>query len=277
MEHRRKSKVRPPLKSLLRIRWGKNIPKLVVHEKYEKVIKWTLRILTLIGIVSSIITFHVWYLSLLFAIGLFTIEIFFEKSIFQYTSLFVQPLPNFKYNESEWKAMAYLIDKNLPNIVGCAFSSKEYAIKFFNLLKEWNYNSNEDKENNICLSFIIEKTNEYSVYLYANPERKSVVKTFEKIKEIHRHKNKELQRLIFQFVICKSFPYNNQSHINMFLKYQPQNKPFLFRPFIVKENGSFEMLEDNTIVKYQYKLKKRDELTNEDYEYLHGKKAMKVK
>lgn len=43
-------------KSFINIEWRKGMPKLIVHEKYESAVKWTLRILTVIGIATSAIT-----------------------------------------------------------------------------------------------------------------------------------------------------------------------------------------------------------------------------
>ena len=59
--------------TFVRIEWHKPFPKLVLHEKYEKIVKWILRILTLIGIATSIITLSPVY-SLLLSIALLLIE-----------------------------------------------------------------------------------------------------------------------------------------------------------------------------------------------------------
>ena len=277
-----KGKWKISLKSLISMRWQNHLPRLVIHEKYEKFVKWFLRILTLFGIVSSVIAFPIWYISLSFAAVLFLIEQFFEKSIFQYTSIYVQPMPDFKYDPEEWKGMAFAFpqdtDPKLLNVVGCAFSSKEYAHKFFKLIKAWNYNKIEDKDNNICLSFIVEDEREYSVYLYPSAERETVDQFFQEAEEsqkVDKH-GKEHQQLVVQMVFCKIFPYGANSQLKMFIKNQVLDRPFWLKPFIMKENGQIEMIHnEEPILKYHYKFKNRHELHKSEYEYQHGKNVMK--
>lgn len=47
-------------RSLVSLRFRKGLPRLVAYEKYEKSIKWILRILTSIGIISSVFTLPFW-------------------------------------------------------------------------------------------------------------------------------------------------------------------------------------------------------------------------
>lgn len=269
-------------KSIISIRWQNHLPRLIVHEKYEKFVNWFLRILTVFGIVTSVIAFPIWYINLLFAIVLFIIEQFFEKSIFKYTSIYVQPMPDFKYDSKEWKGMAFAFpqdpDQKLLNIVGCAFATEEYAHKFFKLLKAWNYGEVEDKDNNICLSFIVESEKEYSVYLYPNPERKIVDQFFKKAEESLKYEKygKEHQKLIMHMVFCKIFPYRVNSQLKIFIEKQSLDHPFWLKVFIMKKNGKIEMVHnENAILKYHYKFKNRHELNKNEYEYWHGKNVMK--
>ena len=69
------------------------IPHIKINEKYQKSVKWILRILTVIGIVSSIIAFSTWYYSLIFSIVMFLVEQIFEQIIFTHTIMLVQTLP----------------------------------------------------------------------------------------------------------------------------------------------------------------------------------------
>ena len=203
------------MRSLVNLRIERGLPRLIVHEKYEKSVKWTLRTLAAIGIVASVIAFPVWYLGLSFAVLMFLIQQFFERAIFQYTSIYVQPLPDFTYNPDEWKGMAFAFpakpeDTDL-NVVGCAFASLEYAQKFFSLVQAWNSNEAEDRDNNICLSFIVENEKEYSIYLYPNPDRKIVTKFFDQAEEQFKYEKygKRHQKLIMHMVVCKTFPFRS--------------------------------------------------------------------
>ncbi len=68
--------------------------KLFVNEKYETLLKYTLRGITLIGIILSfLIPFPL--LSGAVAIILAVLTMFFERSIVEYTTLIAQPLPEF--------------------------------------------------------------------------------------------------------------------------------------------------------------------------------------
>jgi len=269
------------LKSLISFKWEKGLPRLVVHEKYEKKVKWLLRILTCIGILSSILAFPVWYFSLSFALFLFLVEQFFERAIFQYTSIYVQPMPEFKYKPDEWKGMSFAFprdpDPKLLNIVGCAFRSRDYGIAFFNLIKSWNYNETEDKVNNICFSFIVENENEYSTYLYPNPERETVRSFFDTVEQEQKLEKygKQHQQLIMHMVFCKIFPYGETAQLKAFTKIQSKDRPFWLKPFIMDDGGHIEMIQDaEPILKYHYKFKRRSELTKKEIEYHHGKNVM---
>ena len=272
---------RPLISSFISLRIINRLPRLVIHEKYENSVKGILRVLTILGIVTSIISIPLWYISLLIALVFFIVEQFFEKAIFQFTSIYVQPLPQFEYDTSEWKGMVFAFPL-LPNSVdlisvGCAFKTKEYAESFFKYLKQWNYNQNEDKDNNICLSFIIEDDENYSTYIYPNPFRDIVSKTFKKIADSLKFEKygKEQQQLVAQFLFCKLFPYGENSQLNNFIKKQDQKKPFILRPFIMHNNGQFEFLSDElSILKFHFKFKERSALEKNELEYGHGKKVM---
>lgn len=272
-----KGKWKISLKSVISLRWHKHLPRLVIHEKYEKYVKWTLRALILIGIISSVIAFPVWYVALTFAIVLVIIGQFFEKAIFLYTTIYVQPMPDFEYEPEKWKGMAFAFpqDTKLLNVVGCAFSDREHAIKFFELLKNWNYGETKDMDNNICLSFIIESDEEYSVYIYPNLERRTIQEYFQEVEKIRKHEKygKEHQQLVMQRIFWNRFPYGMNSQLKLFIQKQPKNRPFLLNPFIMKEDGQPEMIYNEiSIVKYHFKFKNRHELKKNETEYQHRKK-----
>lgn len=270
----KKGKWKIYLRSFISVRWQKHLPRLVIHERYERIVKWLLRVLILIGIISSIIAFPVWYIALTFAIVLVLIGQFFEKAIFLYTSIYVQPMPDFEYDPEKWKSMAFSFpqDTTLLNVVGCAFSDRESAQKFFELIKTWNYGDTKDLDNNICLSFIIESDEEYSVYIYPNLERRTVREYFQEVEGIRKYEKygKEHQQLVIQRVFWNRFPYGSNSQLKLFIQKQPQNRPFWLNPFIMKEDGQLEMVySDNSILKYHFKLKSRHELTRTEIEFQH--------
>ncbi len=273
-----KGKWKVALRSLVDIRFRKGIPKLVVHEQYERPIKWSIRILTAVGIATSIISIPTWYISLSLAVALFLFQQFLERAVFEYTSIYVQPMPNFTYDPSEWKGMAFATpaesEANMLNVVGCAFASLEYARNFFDLISSWNYGTKEDRENNICISFIVENESEYSTYIYPNKDRKVISDFFTTIEEKNKYEkyDKEHQRLIMQMTFCKLFPHSPQSQLNTFIKKQNPSRPFWLKPFLMNSNGQVTMLYDEpSILKFYYKYAKREDLKKTDFEYIHGR------
>ena len=69
-----------------RIRIDKKKKRIILHEKYEKAVKYILRALTFIGIVSSVLTLPV-YLSLILSIILVAIEQILERTGFMFNTL----------------------------------------------------------------------------------------------------------------------------------------------------------------------------------------------
>jgi|AntAceMinimDraft_17_1070374.scaffolds.fasta_scaffold03516_4 hypothetical protein len=272
------------LKSVIKIQWKKSIPRLVIHEKYEKFLKWFLRLITIFSILTSLIIFPARIYALIVSILLVVFEQFFERVIFEYTAIYITPMPNFEILDEEWKGMGFAMPKNLGpgdlNVVGPTFASKEYAHKFFDLLRSWNYNKKIDKENNICISFIIENPSLYSAYLYPNRNRSSVNGYFQMIEssDQYRKEGKQLQKLIMQMEFCKRLPYSKDSKLYWFINNQPKNMPFWLQPFILNKNGETQLLlNEQPILKYYFKFKKRIELNHDDLEYHHGKEVLKIK
>ena len=273
----RKGKWKIRLRSVVSLRWEKRRPRLVVHEKYEKAVRWSVWTLTGIGVLSSVVVFAKWYAALAFAVLLLAVTVLLQKAVFQFTSIYVQPLPDFEYDPAQWKAMAFAVlpvpKEDMLNVVGCAFASPEYADRFFSLLKAWNYGQPEDRDNNICLSFIVESDSQYSVYIYPNPRRESVNEFFDAAGEEQQQRKpgKRHQELVMQMVFCKRFPYSKESSLNMFLGRQPRSRPFWLKPFIVDQDGQTRMAEGIApILKWHYKFKRRQEVEKGELEFEVG-------
>lgn len=271
------------LKTLINLRWHRGIPRLVVHEKYQGTIKWSLRVLTLIGIVSSVLYIPFWYLSLLLSLVLLAIEQFLERAIFLYTIFYLQPMPNFSWNVgTEWITMgfafpAYETERDL-NLVGPVFSSESCAHEFFELLREWNYGRDEDEQNNICLSFITTDGGYYT-YIYPNSERPSVNKAFSDIEESQKLQKygKEPQKFIMQQTFCKRFNYSTNSLFKRFAEEQTSGKPYWLQPFLQSPNEALNILfSEQPILKYHIKIKQLNELAHNEVEYQHFKNVIEV-
>jgi hypothetical protein len=227
-----------------------------------------------VAILSSVIAFPAWYISLSFAVFMFLLEQFVERCIFEYTSIFVQPMPEFALKTEEWKGMAFAFpqksDRSLLNVVGCAFKTREYAHEFFELLRAWNYHEKEDRDNNICLSFILEDNAHYIAYLYPNPDRTSVKQFFDVSEEAQKIAKfgKQHQQLIMQMAIGKSFPFGPNAKLKFFVENQPYDRPFWLKPFLMHDDGTLEMIHDEEpILKYHFKFRAKKNLTPHEHEY----------
>ena len=71
-------------RTLIRFEWKKFYPALIVHEKYENIVKWILRSIAFVGIALSVVSIPIWFISLGIALLILGVEKFFEKIIFEY-------------------------------------------------------------------------------------------------------------------------------------------------------------------------------------------------
>lgn len=272
-------------KTLITLRWKRGIPRLVIHEKYQKTVKWSLRGLAVAGIISSVILIPAWYLSLLLAVALLGTEQFLEKAIFLYTIFYWQPLPEFKWDiGEEWVAMGFAFpvsgDENELSVVGPVFKTESCAHEFFELLRKWNYGNQQDKDNNLCLS-LITVDDGYYAFIYPNLMRPSVKQTFSDIedkKKLEKY-GKEPQEFVVQFIFCKHFKYGPNSLFKRFSQEQSTvKKPYWLQPFFQEVDGTTNILfSEHPILKFHIKVKQRSELNYPEIEYQHFKNIIDVK
>lgn len=198
------------------------LPHIKVNEKHEKKVKWILRVLTIIGIASSLIAFSQWYYSLIFSLVLFIIEQTFEQIIFTHAVMLVQPLPN-NWNASKWTGMIFATD-DTNNFLGFGFSDRKVGLDFFNTIFAWNEDS-EINTGKIQLSLIQEDENNYSVHIYPTADRTFIKENIDKQELAFDKKvnaGKELNILLVQMCFCKVFPISPACAYN-FLKRNPSN------------------------------------------------------
>ena len=268
-------------KTLITLRWKRGIPRLVIHEKYEKLSKWSLRVVTVIAIASSIGFIPVWYFNLLLAIVIVAVEQFLERAVFLYTIFYWQPLPDFKWDiGEEWVAMgfAFPVPRNEGelNIVGPVFKTESCAHEFFELLRNWNYSYQEDRDNNICLSFVTVDDG-YFVFIYPNLARHTIKETFSEIEEMKKLEkySKEPQEFVVQFIFCKHFTYASNSMFNKFSQEQSEGQPYWLQPFIQNSDGTSRILfSEEPILKFQVKIGPRSQLEQRGLEYQHFKNVI---
>lgn len=277
-------------KFLIRFEVRNKIPRFIVPERYEKSVKWTLRILTAISILSSIFTLA-WYISLPLSVLLCIIELLLEKTAFHFITLFIQPIP--EWDDEQWLGMIFWQIENIRN-AGMLFKTEYQARKVFECIRSWNYDFNVDSNNNIVVSFIIENDCTYSAYIYPSFERK-VIKKFKEDIDYEMFKKerkiKEQQQIIVSIIICKSFPYQTNSGIHLFASNYRSGEPYYFgayfledrepeinvnQPFRIRRNINeiASMTVAKPVLKFHLKIKERKELTSKDVEYHHGRLLM---
>ena len=261
--------------TLFRFEWRKWYPALVVHEKFESIVKWTLRIIAFVGIATSVIAIPIWYISLFIAIGIFVVEQFFERTIFEYTALVVQPYPNFEVDYSQWKTNGFMIptEQNESDLAhfGPSYLDEEYAIKFFKYLRSWvNDSSNDDKENTLVTSIVIEPNERYTTYIYPNIGRKRLDYMFKFIEATNKLEKygKRQQNLVMQLIFWHTLDFKDGYYIKKFLDFRKPDEPFLFTPSVIQPFGfPPKFLFDCSIKKYHLKIKKRREIKKNEIEF----------
>jgi len=279
----------PPIPSLtLRQRWGfiktlvsveikRGIPRLIIHEKFERAVKWVLRVLAAVGIAVSAVSFRAWYYSVGVAIVILVVQQFLERTVFEYTAIHVRPMPS-RIEADQWTGVGFGFspDGSRPDFVGPIFRDRRYAEEIMAVIQAWNYHEREDKNGHIHLSFIIEPTGDYSIYFYPASHRPSEDKYFDDYeRETQKDKpGKRLQRIVMGVVFCKSFALNSDSLLPQFHARNLGSRPFLFTT-LFETGSSYEPLLGSAIMKFTYKFAKREELTSADYEHGHGKRVMK--
>jgi hypothetical protein len=265
------------LSTFFRIHWKWPFPKIYVHERFEKIAKWTSRTIVAIGIGVSLLALPT-TIDFLVALLLLGLEVMVEKIVFEYSIIIIQPLPDFKIDEAQWLTNGYLFpnpaykeEYNLQNHFGPCYKDEKYARKFFEYLKSWNQMSSDDTENNICLSFVLEEDNSYTTYIYANPNRKWIDEAFNVYQEANKVEKygKIQQSLVMQMVYWKTLPNKKGTLFHSFVSTQDENGLFHFCPFILNDKHTFA-LEDLTIKKYHYSYKKRRDVNKMDIEFYYG-------
>lgn len=190
------------------------IPRIQIQEKHERKVKWIIRILIVLGIVLSIVSFSTWYYALGISLGLFIIGQIFEKIIFTYTIMMVQPLPE-KWDGSKWSMMVVGVHGD-KYVLAFGFDKKEVADDFYNTISLWN-NNESINDNNINISLVLEDKYNYSVHVYPSIERDFVIKSMKKTKENFKYDKygKSQTNLIMQINFCKVFPNGTNSAFNL--------------------------------------------------------------
>lgn len=251
------------------ISFKKGIPKIHINDRFEIEVKWTLRILTCIGLLSTVFVFSLWYLNLAFALVLLAVEQLLEKSIFVYFSFYLSAIP--KYEKEDWKGMVWVISANPKERyfeVGILFSSREAAERIFPVIKHWCKTGNLDNTNLVQVSAVINTdSDEYHVYIYQNTEKDPDYILWKK-KIDSSQPTKEHRSNVMQIMLCKGFRYSD----SFFPKFREQYKngePFNLVAYVLENNKPVKLTHLEYIRKNELKIILVKDLLKKDKEYEH--------
>jgi hypothetical protein len=248
--------------------------RIYIHEKHRRKVRRIKWIFALVGLFISLITLPPLY-SFMLAFALFILGLIVEKIFYYYTSLFVHLVPDFEIINDLWVGMSFGYyeppDKKLQiPLVGLVFADREYAQKFFMLLKKWNYNSLEDRNNNFVVSIIINKNKEeYFTYIYPNITREGAKKFVSDV-ESKRKKTyqDEMHVALFAFVFTmKRFVILPKSYFPIFRERYNDGVPYRLEAFIGSEEKADKCEIIQGFTKFNLKIKNREDLSREDIEF----------
>jgi len=259
------------LRTFVDLRWEGLRPRLVLLERFEPHVRWTLRGLLVTGILASVFKFTS-ATGLTLSLCLTGIELLLERTLFRYTSLYIQALPDFHYDPDKWSSMAFLLGSGtLLNAVGFVFTDRNYASKMFGLFRAWNHGGDDDPENNIRLTFVIDE-DKYWIYVYPSFRKKTVRHFFRSMARRSRtdKRGKEHLGLIAFAMFCKAFATAPSFALGHFLEAQRKGQPFLLIPMLHCENAPPKIIDDIApIRKLHFKAKPAHQMNPEDDEYGH--------
>jgi|AntRauTorckE6833_2_1112554.scaffolds.fasta_scaffold23681_3 hypothetical protein len=246
-----------------------HVPRINVNESYQDIVKWGIRLLAGVGIVTSVLAFEVWYLNLIMALTFLGLEIALEKVIFVYYTMYLTVFP--EYDHTDWRGMLWtypLEDAPRRFELGMFYSSREAAGKIFSVFKHWAKDGSHDINNLIQISIIIDEENDdYHVYVYPNAEKDP---DYLRVKDVRDNEfpNKEHIMHVGLMMCCKGFKYST----SMFTKFESlykEGESYNFCAYVFENETPVKLRELGCIRKESLKIKKGDELTPEDREYDH--------
>jgi hypothetical protein len=254
------------IRTLVDIRKDGKLPRLYVHEKFEKPLKWIVRTIAIISFITIFLALDDYIVSVSIGLGLFLLSFIFDRAIVKYTTFVVQPFPDFEIDYSQWYNVMTVSQpdhKKNVNVVGFVYKDIEYGKKFFKYIKSWNFDNSVDKDRNIILSIVEEPNGAFTFYNYASPYRKNLDKMFKAVAAdnfIGKRKDGKVQEgLVMQMAYWYTIKYTDDKHMRDFLIYQPADEKFMFVPSAKYENG-YGMDIDNQIILHGYKYSKREDL-----------------
>lgn len=266
--------------------WGRKrleikngMPRLFLHEKHEKRVRWLIRVLTAVGVALTVVTLP-WYFALAISLGLVGAEAFLERTLFYYSSMYIGNML-LDYDPNEWVGTVIVsigepADPRSKKIVGVWLRTEAFAQRFFEVLQSWT-GTDDCTQGDLQLTFIVDE-DQYFVFLYCDPMRASFKQMADKLSEemrLEKYGKEHFPLAMFQ-ILCKGFDTSKGFALGMFLDTNPPGKAFLLAPYVTGNDGKPKPSDQvQPILMSTYKFKLPDELNQEDLEYFHWRKVVK--
>ena len=268
-----KLKFRFPLRTL------KGRPAIMVSQRWKRLFKWAKWILALVGLLTSLVTFHLLLISFGIALGSFLLGLLIEKVVFRYGTLYVNPLPDFPIEESQWTGCFFgymtLSDRSLYlPLVGWVFRDVAYAKRIHQLLLSWTLGHSQDSGKNVCQSVVADGPR-YRFFCYPGPRRQPA-KRFHRREEARSKRSKDTRddvhdRLFLMLVLSKTFDLVPTSLLPTF-RQKYRRGQYIFRIMSIDASGQARQVDGLTdLILLDLKIKDRKDLTRKDLEYSYLK------
>lgn len=244
--------------------------RIVVSEKYTKVVKSVLRIILAISIVLSFVAIPAPW-STVVSLALIALEQLLERVGFYYSSLLIVDFPPWDiWRKAGFTAMIFGRgeEDEDPFLVGMAFSDETSARTVWDYIAGWAIDA-EDVKDNLKVSIVInKKAGSYAVFVYPSYGRESGKALKERLESEDGNKEKDHRAFQAQMMIIKVFPLRqNSSLVTLLLPYYKSGKEYQLRPFLYKAGGVRSISETQAITKTHLKIMNVDEVTHKDMEY----------
>jgi len=190
-------------------------PKVVLDERYERFVVWGSRTVTVLGILTSLLLIPP-PISIVLAVALASLDLFFERISLMVQSMVVQPLPE-TWDSDAWQGNLYQYDRGMWGI-GLLFDDEEIARVALETIRAWNYDENVDQDGNIKMSFVELNEGGYMTYIYPSDERESLKEAAKEVerKQIEEGKIREHYQNRFQVIMAQDFDNPSGSHFRRF-------------------------------------------------------------
>lgn len=257
-------------------------PKVVLDERYESFVVWGSRIVTLLGIFTSLLLIPPPF-SVIISLALALLDLFFERTALMVQSMFVQPIPE-KWDSDSWQGNLYHYDDQMWG-VGLLFDNEEIARVALETIRAWNYDEDVDRDKNVEMSFVEMNDGGYMTYLYPSDERESLREAAKVVEreQIEKGKIREHYQNTFQMVMAQDFDNPPGSDFRTFKNHYNGGRvmlnTFTTARLVVKGSGPMDGLPDgfggvesaDPISLKEVKIAHEDDLKPDSVEYQHLK------